>query len=237
MTPVYLTFAFLYTHTTKPSLDAILRENLRVQLYRLGRTTISKNDIYDFGLHLIDDILHDSGHTLSEFPTMPHPSSHWEHTIHNWLISQQRNYDLGTEATAAEQFMTSFNADQRLALDRIWHSIICKEGSIFFLDGFGGCGKTYLYQTICHALRAKGFIVLCVASTGLACLLLPGGQTVHSMFKIPIDTLNGTSVCSIPKESLCADLLRTADTVIYDECPMTHHHCFEALDRTFLLNE
>ena len=91
----------------------------------------------------------------------------------------------------------------------------------------------YLYQAICHALRAQGLIVLCVASTGLACLLLPGGQTAHLMFKIPIDTLDATSVCSIPKESLRADLLRTADAIIYDECPMTYHHCFEALDWSF----
>jgi ATP-dependent DNA helicase PIF1 len=53
------------------------------------------------------------------------------------------------------------------------------------------------------------------------------------MFKIPIDTLNDTSMCNISKESLRADLLRMADAVIYDECLMTKKQCFEALDRTF----
>jgi hypothetical protein len=76
-------------------------------------------------------------------------------------------------------------------------------------------------------------IVLCVASTGLACLLLPGGQTAHSMFKLPIDNLDGDSVCNIGKESLRANLLRMTEAVIFDECLMTHRHCFEALDRTF----
>lgn len=89
-----------------------------------------------------------------------------------------------------------------------------------------------LYQTLCHAIRAQNIIVICVASTGLACLLLPGGQTAHSMFKIPIDTLAEDSMCHIPKESLRAELLKAADAIIYDECLMTHRHCFEALDRT-----
>ena len=53
------------------------------------------------------------------------------------------------------------------------------------------------------------------------------------MFKIPINSLDSDSVCNIPKESLQADLLRMAEAVIFDECLMTHRHCFEALDRTF----
>ncbi|KAF8816668.1 hypothetical protein BYT27DRAFT_7076579, partial [Phlegmacium glaucopus] len=108
------------------------------------------------------------------------------------------------------------------AFDEIWCSIIHNKGKIFFINGFGGCGKTYLYQAICHAVQA-----------GLACLLLPGGQTRHSMFKIPINTLDSDSICTIPKQSLQADLLRMARAVIYDECLMTHHHCFEALNHTF----
>jgi hypothetical protein len=103
----------------------------------------------------------------------------------------------------------------------------------FFINRFGGCGKTYLYQTIFYAIWAQGNIILCIASTGLTCLLLPGGQTAHSMFKIPIDTLNDKSVCNIAKESLWAKLVRMTVAVIYDECLMTHQHCFEALDQTF----
>ena len=208
-------------------------DDLRHKLYELGRTNTTQNDVYDFGLHLIDNILHDSGHALSDFPSMPQSVINWSNTIRNRLITQQINYDSHSESITAHQLMSSLNADQRLAFEKIWRSIIQREGKIFFIDGFGGCGKTYLYQVICHAVRAQGIIILCVASTGLACLLLPGGQTAHSMFKIPIDTLSATSICNISKESLRADLLRMAEAVIYDECLMTHRHCFEALDRTF----
>lgn len=208
-------------------------DDLRHKLHELGRTTVVENDVYDFGLHLIDNILHDSGHTLSDFSSMPLSQLNWPDTVHNRLISQQLNYDSHCEANAAHHLTLSLNDDQRIAFHNILQSITQNEGKTFFIDGYGGCGKTYLYQTICHTLRAEGIVILCVASTGLACLLLPGGQTAHSMFKIPIDTLSTTSICSIPKESLRADLLRMAEAVIYDECLMTHRHCFETLDRTF----
>ena len=50
----------------------------------------------------------------------------------------------------------------------------------FYLQGPGGTGKTFLYQTLCYYFRSKGKTVLCVASTGIAALLLPNGRTSHS---------------------------------------------------------
>ena len=208
-------------------------DDVRYRLNRLGRNSVSESDISDYGLHLIDTILHDSGHSLSDFPSMPQPRLDWFTTTHNRLISQQLNYDVHFEEEMTAQFSATLNNDQRDAFQTIWQSIINKEGKSFFVDGFGGCGKTYLYQTICHAVRARGIIVLSVASTGLASLLLPGGQTAHSIFKIPIDTLDSNSTCPIPKQSLCANLLQLAEVVIYDECLMNHRYCFEAMDRTF----
>ncbi|KAF8798910.1 hypothetical protein BYT27DRAFT_7104078, partial [Phlegmacium glaucopus] len=183
-------------------------------LHCLGRTTVTETDVYDFGLHLIDDILHDSGHALSEFPSMPQPAYNWTNITSNRLIAQQLDYDSHSEETTASSLTSSLNVDQEHAFNQILQSILHNEGKVFFIDGFGGCGKTYLYQAICHALRAQHIIILCVASTGLACLLLPGGQTAHSMFKIPIDTLDSDSICSIPKQSLRADLLRMAQGII-----------------------
>jgi len=54
--------------------------------------------------------------------------------------------------------------------------------TMFFLNGPGGMGKMYLYQTLCHKLRSLHKIVLCVASSGIAALLLPGSRTAHSTF-------------------------------------------------------
>jgi len=34
-------------------------------------------DVYDYGLFLLDKILGDLGHTLTDFPLMPQPQHNW----------------------------------------------------------------------------------------------------------------------------------------------------------------
>ncbi|XP_035840335.1 uncharacterized protein LOC110914132 [Helianthus annuus] len=62
-------------------------------------------------------------------------------------------------------------------------------------------------------------------------LLLDGGRTAHSRFVIPIN-IKENSICSIEPNTELGDLIKRATLIIWDEAPMTHKHCFEALDRT-----
>jgi hypothetical protein len=111
-------------------------------------------------------------------------------------------------------------------------SVENEEGRLFFLNGHGGTGKTFVYNTICAKLRSEGAIILCVSSSGISALLIRGGRTAHSMFKIPIDGLNEHSSCSIQKNSSRADLLRATKAIIWDEVGAQHRHAVEAVDRT-----
>ncbi|CAF0963172.1 unnamed protein product [Brachionus calyciflorus] len=67
-----------------------------------------------------------------------------------------------------------------------------KEKILFFVDGPGGKGKTFLYNTLISYIRSQNKKVLSVASSGIAALLLAGGKTAHSRFKIPLN-LNHTN--------------------------------------------
>lgn len=69
-------------------------------------------------------------------------------------------------------------------------------------------------------------------------MLLPRGRTAHSRFKIPIE-ISETSICSIRRGTMLADVIQKTSLIIWDEAPMTHRRCFEALDRTlrYLLSE
>ncbi|KAL1367836.1 hypothetical protein AAHE18_02G078300 [Arachis hypogaea] len=71
-----------------------------------------------------------------------------------------------------------------------------REGGVFFLYGYGGTRKAFVWRTLAYALRSKGDIVLIVASSGIASLLLPGGRTAHSRFAIPLN-LDEFSTCNI----------------------------------------
>ena len=64
---------------------------------------------------------------------------------------------------------------------------------IFFGDGPGGTGKTFLYSMLLASVRARGGIALSVATSGIAALLLDGSKTAHSRFKIPIQLDDGST--------------------------------------------
>jgi hypothetical protein len=66
-----------------------------------------------------------------------------------------------------------------------------------------------------------------MASFGIAALLLDGGCTAHSRFKIPVQGLNNTSTCYISKDSELAELLQAAALIVWDEAVMMHKHVFE----------
>ncbi|PNX58299.1 ATP-dependent DNA helicase PIF1, partial [Trifolium pratense] len=79
--------------------------------------------------------------------------------------------------------------------------------------------------------RSRDDIVLNVASSGIAALLLPDGRTAHCRFCIPIN-VDEYSTCTIHPNNHLAQLIAKARLIIWDEAPMMHKYCFEAIDRT-----
>lgn len=75
-----------------------------------------------------------------------------------------------------------------------------QRNDMFFLYGYGGIGKTFMWKTLASALRSHGHIVLTVISSGIASLLLLGGRTARSKFAIPVPTLEN-STCNIHQGS------------------------------------
>ncbi|XP_022031112.2 ATP-dependent DNA helicase pif1-like [Helianthus annuus] len=106
------------------------------------------------------------------------------------------------------------------------------KGGVFFVYGYGGTGKTFLWKTLALSVRSREQIVLNVASSGIASLLMSRGRTAHSRFHIPIN-LDESSMCHVRADGDVAYLLKHTRLIIWDEAPMVHRHAFEALDRTF----
>ncbi|GJY51738.1 ATP-dependent DNA helicase RRM3-like protein [Tanacetum coccineum] len=125
----------------------------------------------------------------------------------------------------------SLTSEQKGIYSTVMDVVANNTGGMFFVYGYGGIGKTFLYKTMSVALRSQGEIVLNVASSGIAALLLEGGRTAHSRFAIPINILED-SMCHIPAASHLADLIRKAKLIIWDEAPMIQSYCYEAFDRT-----
>jgi hypothetical protein len=190
----------------------------------------TENDAFDYGLFLLNKILNEQSRSLSDFPSMPMFQIDWDAHVDNLLIAEQLDYDKVEERARAEHNMALLNEEQRNAFDKIMASVNDSLGKIFFLNGPGGTGKTFVYKTACHRAWSQGIIVLCSASSGIAALLMPGGHTSHSTFKIPVDGLNDRSYCSIPKNSQQADLLRKTQLIFWDEVGMQDRLAVEAID-------
>lgn len=129
----------------------------------------------------------------------------------------------------------ALNTEQRLIFDTIVNAVQhdSAEQRLYFIDGPGGSGKTFLYNTLLSYIRTRlDQSAIAVASTGVAAILLLDGATAHSMFKILVESLNERSTCSISVQTERAQQLRNAALIVWDEAPMMNRFAIEAVDRT-----
>ncbi|GKA22646.1 ATP-dependent DNA helicase PIF1-like protein [Tanacetum coccineum] len=182
-------------------------------------------------LMYIEHMLLCNNKTLKNILNMPYPNAEYTMEGYNRLIYDETSYKKDELKNQHETMYGSLTSEQKGIYSTVMDDVANNTGGMFFVYGYGGTGKTYLYKTMSAALRSQGEIVLNVASSGIAALLLEGGRTAHSRFAIPINILED-SMCHIPADSHLADLIRKAKLIIWDEAPMIQSYCYEAFDRT-----
>lgn len=117
----------------------------------------------------------------------------------------------------------TLNSQQAKLLSEIEHS-----SNNIFITGKAGTGKSLLLQYFKQKTKKK---VVVVAPTGVAALNV-GGQTIHSLFRIPPEFVTKEKLTLSSKTSL---LLRNIDTVVIDEISMVRADLMDAI--AFLLEE
>ncbi|KAI7956604.1 hypothetical protein MJO28_003699 [Puccinia striiformis f. sp. tritici] len=153
---------------------------------------------------------------------------------HLLLAMQQERGVKETSAKLMQRLVANekaFNPRQLAFFNRIKNSLNHRCGSMFYLDGPGGTGKTYLLNTIADLADSKQIVRIVVASSGEAALLLKGGQTAHSAFKIPIDVAPRAE-CDVEENSILGRLLVSVRLIIWDEIVTIHKNSIEAVDMT-----
>ncbi|KAL4598101.1 hypothetical protein ACB092_11G035000 [Castanea dentata] len=178
--------------------------------------------LQNYALCEIEQILIKSGRSLHEFETIPYPNTLLLRQSNNRVLQEELDYDRNSLAAEHIKLLAGLNVDQRNIYDEVINSVS---------ENKGGTGKTYLWKTIICRLRSEGKIVIAIASSGIAALLLPGGRTAHSRFQIPINVTDSSS-CGIKQGSQIAELMSKASLIVWDEAPMAHRNCFEAVDRS-----
>jgi hypothetical protein len=125
------------------------------------------------------------------------------------------------------------NSEQKEVFDYIMNSIGTDSGGVFFVYGSGGTRKTYLWKMLIACIRAREQVVLSVASSGIAALLLPGGRNAHSRFVITFD-LDKDSCCFIDVGSDLAELINVAQLIIWDEAPLQNMYALTIHSETYV---
>ncbi|XP_045798031.1 uncharacterized protein LOC123892273 [Trifolium pratense] len=201
------------------------------RLLGLPDLVLTCDQLRSYALAEIEIALQSNGKSLKDFSDMPQQDDGLVPDRGNRLIYDELNYDRNLLADEHRILMSSMTTEQRKIYDKIMTRVQENMPGFFFLNGYGGTGKTYIWRALSAALRSKGEIVLTVASSGIAALLIPGGRTAHSRFAIPIN-IDEYSTCQIGPSDHLAHLIRRAKLIIWDEAPMMHRHCFEAVNRT-----
>ncbi|XP_019181931.1 PREDICTED: uncharacterized protein LOC109177050 [Ipomoea nil] len=192
---------------------------------------LTEEEKKNFGLIELEKLLEQQNKSLQDYHPMPIPEMVNSTLVRNRLLYEELSYDREFLKNEAEELCGKLTEEQRSIYNTVLEDVSSKLGGLFFVYGYGGTGKTFMWRALSSTLHSKGQIVLNVASSGIASLLLPGGRTAHSRFAIPI-AINEDSTCNIKQGSQLVDLLIQTSLIIWDEAPMMHKYCFEALDRT-----
>jgi hypothetical protein len=102
---------------------------------------------------------------------------------------------------------------------------------MFYLDGPGGTGKTFLLNTLIDWATLNSSKTIVCASSGVAALLLRMGQTAHSTFKIPIETQVGGE-CTVEADTIVGERLIAARLIIWDEIVTIHKNAIDAVNKS-----
>ena len=143
---------------------------------------------------------------------------------------QAEQYDVDEMATLVDEQKAIFNPDQVAAFNAILEFIINNQNYLFFIHAAGSCRKIFLCHTIAAEVRRRDQVVLCVASSGIATLLLDGGRTSHLHFKIPL-SIHEDSITGLKHNSYMFLVLQQTKVIIWDEVPMQHKYDIDAINQ------
>jgi ATP-dependent DNA helicase PIF1 len=131
-----------------------------------------------------------------------------------------------------EMMAAQFNEGQRSVFDQVMASTNDVNNilpRLYFLDGPGGTGKSFLNNSIITVLQGQRKNVIAVASTRIASTLLIGSATYHSAFKL-YPPITETTRSRIEAGSYAAELIRRADIIISDEATMKLNLALDAIN-------
>jgi hypothetical protein len=105
------------------------------------------------------------------------------------VIREVMDYDVLELRITVEGTVAKFTEDQTAIFQEVIDAVLEKRSLWAFIDARGGCGKTFLINTILAAVRSLepgGCVALAMATTRIASNLLTLGRAFHLRLKAPL---------------------------------------------------
>ena len=151
------------------------------------------------------------------------------------VIREELQYDVEDLKSKVEARIPTFTPEQLDIFNCVMNAVGDDSSLQVVVDARGGCGKTYLLNTILAAVRSSKAggrgIALAMGTTGIAANLLDLGRTFHSRMKAPL-SVSEDSTLKITAQSELAKLIKRASLLLIDEATMLDRYMLEAMDRT-----
>nr|GEV44083.1 DNA helicase [Tanacetum cinerariifolium] len=187
---------------------------------------IDDSDLEDYVLYELEGCLNHCSKSVTDFG-LHTPPEHLMSVLRNRLLIEEKSYDRRLLAEERDQLLPKLNHKQLCIFNLIIHACLSNRQELVFVYGYGGTGKTFLWKTIIYALRCEGKIVLAVASSGIASLLLLAGRTAHSRFTIPLDPTDTTTNFTSKKSATRDEIIGSSVAKSYLWRHFKMHHLIE----------
>ncbi|XP_054783684.1 uncharacterized protein LOC129290756 [Prosopis cineraria] len=130
-------------------------------------------------LKVINNFLCNNGRLLGDYPEFLAPFDNGPFDFANTLILEELNVDRQFLYLQVSELISKLTTEQYYIFHHGIDSLSSQDAKFFFVYGFGGIGKTYLWNCLSTYLKSQGEIVLSVGSSGITSTLLPNGCTTH----------------------------------------------------------
>ncbi|EFP86599.2 uncharacterized protein PGTG_12981 [Puccinia graminis f. sp. tritici CRL 75-36-700-3] len=166
----------------------VLSDNL---IYKLQNTYNIRNPSLEqrtsLCYYLIKQILAENGKSLADVGLRPIAADDRLWWYFDTVSAREETMRITDHTNRFLEMSARLNQKQSAIADAVIGLTSAGEAGLIYVDGPGGCGKTFLLNTLIHYFNASEIPVITVASSGVASLMLINGMTAHSRFKIPLN--------------------------------------------------
>ena len=115
---------------------------------------LNDDEIQNIVLANIEKLLLNVGKSLHDYHGMPYPKPQYFESFQNTLISDELSYDREALRKEHLEFLSKFTDEQLNVHDMIMSSVNSTEGKMFFVYGYGGTRKTFIWRSLSTGIRS-----------------------------------------------------------------------------------